>query len=47
MRAAAFPGEDPQKLPTPDAITPAFLQLLSGSCKHHGKLFQAREMLGL
>ena len=47
MRAAAFPGEDPQTLPTPDAIAPAFLQLLSSSCQHHGHLFQARDMLGL
>ena len=47
MRAAAFPGEDPQTLPTPDAIAPAFLQLLSSSCQDHGQLFQAREMLGL
>ena len=47
MRAAAFPGEDSQTLPTPDAIAPAFLQLLSSSCQDHGQLFQAREMLGL
>lgn len=47
MRATAFPGEDPQTLPTPDAIAPAFLQLLSSSCQDHGQLFQARDMLGL
>ena len=47
MRAAAFPGENPQTLPTPDAIAPAFLQLLSRSCQDHGQLFQARDMLGL
>ena len=47
MRAAAFPGEDPQTLPTPDAIAPAFLQLLSVDCTDHGQLFKARDMLGL
>ena len=47
MRAAAFPGEDPQTLPTPDAIAPAFLQLLSADCTDHGQLFKARDMLGL
>ena len=47
MRATAFPGEDPNTLPSPDAIAPAFLQLLSSDCQDHGRLFQAREMLGL
>ena len=47
MRAAAFPGEDPQTLPAPDAIAPAFLQLLSADCTDHGQLFKARDMLGL
>ncbi len=47
MRAVAFPGEDPNTLPSPDAIAPAFLQLLSDDCQDHGRLFQARHMLGL
>ena len=47
MRATAFPGEDPETLPTPDNIAPAFLQLLSSDCQDHGQLFQAREMLFL
>ena len=47
MRATAFPGEDPLTLPTPDAIAPAFLQLLSSNCQDHGQLFQARDMMGL
>ena len=47
MRAAAFPGEDPQTLPTPDAVAPAFLPLLSSICQDHGKLFQARDILNL
>jgi len=47
MRATAFPGEDPNTLPSSGAIAPAFLQLLSSDCQDHGRLFQAREMLGL
>ena len=47
MRAAAFPGEDSNTLPSPMAIAPAFLRLLSSDCEDHGQLFQARVMLGL
>tara|TARA_X000000950_G_scaffold253167_2_gene315880 strand:- start:434 stop:1171 length:738 start_codon:yes stop_codon:yes gene_type:complete len=47
MRALAYPGENQATLPQPKDITPAFLQLLSPDCKHHGALLAAREMLGL
>ena len=47
MRASAFPGEDPESLPQPDDIAPAFLTLLSPDCQDHGKRFEARSMLGL
>jgi NAD(P)-dependent dehydrogenase (short-subunit alcohol dehydrogenase family) len=47
MRASAFPGEDPDSLPQPDDIAPAFLTLLSPDCTDHGKRFEARSMLGL
>ena len=47
MRASAFPGEDPQTLPTPEEIAPAFLALLTDQCRHHGELLSAREMLDL
>lgn len=30
MRAAAYPAEDPNSLPNPDAVAPTFLYLLSG-----------------
>jgi len=33
MRAAAYPGEDPNTLPTPASVTGAFLYLLS----EHGR----------
>lgn len=47
MRASAFPGENPESLPTPADIAPAFLTLLSEDCHHHGELVSARDMLGL
>ena len=47
MRASAFPGEDQATLPKPEDIAPAFLQLLSPDCAHHGALLSAREMLDL
>ena len=47
MRAAAFPGEDPQSIPSADDIAPAFIQLLATNCPHHGERLSARQMLGL
>ena len=47
MRASAFPGEDPDSLPQPGDIAPAFLTLLSPNCQDHGQRFEARGMLGL
>ena len=47
MRASAYPGEDQATLPKPKDIVPAFLQLLSPDCVHHGALLDAREMLDL
>ena len=46
MRASAFPGENPETLPSPEDIAPAFLALLATDCTHHGELVDAREMLG-
>lgn len=37
MRAAAYPGEDPEKLKTPEALVPRFLELASPSCDFHGE----------
>ena len=47
MRASAFPGENPETLPMPEAIAPAFLALLAEDCQLHGELVDARAMLGL
>jgi NAD(P)-dependent dehydrogenase (short-subunit alcohol dehydrogenase family) len=40
MRSAAFPGEDPLTLKTPDAVTEAFLELASPDCTRHGELIE-------
>ena len=47
MRASAFPGENPDTLPAPEDIAPAFLTLLAEECHLHGELVDARAMLGL
>ena len=38
MRAAAFPGEDPATLKTPEDITGAFVELASPDCSRHDEL---------
>jgi len=38
MRAAAFPGEDPLSLKTPEDITGAFVELASPACTKHGAI---------
>ncbi|MFA5898716.1 MAG: SDR family NAD(P)-dependent oxidoreductase [Hyphomicrobium sp.] len=38
MRAKAFPGEDPQKLPAPEELVPLFLELVSPSCDFSGQV---------
>ena len=45
MRAAAFPGEDPLTLPTPEDISPAFVALMRDDCPHHGELIKARDYI--
>ncbi|MCY4592667.1 MAG: SDR family NAD(P)-dependent oxidoreductase [Alphaproteobacteria bacterium] len=41
MRAAAFPGEDPMSLKTPEALVPLFLELASTASTRHGELIDA------
>jgi NAD(P)-dependent dehydrogenase (short-subunit alcohol dehydrogenase family) len=38
MRAKAFPGEDPDTLPAPDALVPLFLELVSPECDFSGRV---------
>jgi|SRR5688572_27354009 NAD(P)-dependent dehydrogenase (short-subunit alcohol dehydrogenase family) len=41
MRARAFPGEDPNRLPAPDAITDRFVELAEAACTLNGERVQA------
>jgi NAD(P)-dependent dehydrogenase (short-subunit alcohol dehydrogenase family) len=42
MRAAAFPGEDPQSLRTPEEITDLFVALAEPACTRNGEVVEAR-----
>jgi NAD(P)-dependent dehydrogenase (short-subunit alcohol dehydrogenase family) len=42
MRAAAYPGENPETLPTPDSITDAFVQLARADFTGNGELVKAQ-----
>jgi NAD(P)-dependent dehydrogenase (short-subunit alcohol dehydrogenase family) len=42
MRAAAFPGEDPMTLKTPDQITDVFVRLVSPDLTETGQVFNAQ-----
>ena len=39
MRATAMPGEDPETLPTPEALTPKLMEILAPSWTTSGKLY--------
>ena len=41
MRAAAYPGEDPMTLKTPDDITEFFVDLADIHCQRHGEIVRA------
>jgi Dehydrogenases with different specificities (related to short-chain alcohol dehydrogenases) len=43
MRAKAFPGEDPQTLPPPEAVAPLFVELASPECTRNGEVVNFRE----
>lgn len=43
MRASAFPGEDPEKHPPPEAITEVFVRLAEPSCQETGALVFAHD----
>lgn len=42
MRAQAYPGEDPDSLPPPEAVTDAFVALAETTCTRHGEIIQLR-----
>lgn len=45
MRAEAFPGEDKDSLPSPDAITEIFVRLAESGCPYTGKHLSAKATL--
>jgi len=40
LRARAFPGEDPARLPSPESVADAFLALALPECKSNGEILQ-------
>lgn len=44
MRAHAFPGEDPETLPTPDEMTGVFVDLAEAACERTGEIVKAYRM---
>ena len=42
LRAIAYPGEDPEKLAAPDAVTEAFVELAEAACERHGEVVRVR-----
>lgn len=42
MRAQAFPGEDPETLPTPEEMAPLIVELLSPECTRNAELVNFR-----
>ncbi len=47
LRASAFPGEDPNTLPTAEDIIEVFLALAEAKCTRHGEWIAAREYCGI
>ena len=45
LRAKAYPGEDPLRLPEPDTVAEAFVALAETGCTHHGRLIEAADHL--
>jgi NAD(P)-dependent dehydrogenase (short-subunit alcohol dehydrogenase family) len=46
MRAAAYPAENPNTLPTPDSLMPAYIYLLGQDSQHlHGQALDIRKLL--
>lgn len=43
MRAKAYPGEDPEKLPPPEDLGPLFVELASPDCTLNGEVVDFRE----
>ena len=47
MRAAAYPAENPELVPQPEALMPVYLYLMSADADAlHGQALNARDLLG-
>ena len=46
MRAEAFPGEDPENLPSADEVAQAFIPLAEAGCQLNGEIINAKDALG-
>jgi NAD(P)-dependent dehydrogenase (short-subunit alcohol dehydrogenase family) len=46
LRAQAYPGEDPGRLPDPGTVADAFVALAEAGCEHHGQLIEATSAFG-
>lgn len=42
LRARAYPGEDPERVPPPEQVTETFVALAEPSCTRHGEIVQAQ-----
>lgn len=42
MFTVAYPGIDPNTLPTPEAVMPAYLYAMGPDCKEHGSILKAQ-----
>jgi hypothetical protein len=40
LRAQIFPGENPARLPTPESVTQAFLELAVPECTRNGEIVE-------
>lgn len=45
MRAKAFPGEDPETLPSPEDVAPLYVELAGPECADQGRLFDFHEWI--
>jgi NAD(P)-dependent dehydrogenase (short-subunit alcohol dehydrogenase family) len=43
LRARVFPGEDPMKLPPPESVAEAFVELALDTCQRNGELVNASD----
>jgi NAD(P)-dependent dehydrogenase (short-subunit alcohol dehydrogenase family) len=44
LRARAFPGEDPARLPPPESVSDAFLALALPECTRNGEILHATDL---